>query len=115
MSLRSSLRCHQSRDFDQALRTLKKEFESQKVRPLRNNNLFMQGITAHNIGVIYVLAGQGHTAVKYFKEAVALKTEAFGSGHPEIAVSTNLSCLNESSHIYVSSLFPNFSFFCLTQ
>jgi hypothetical protein len=47
----------------------------------------MLGITAHNMGVIYVLAGRDHLALPLFEEALALKRKAFGHEHPEVAVS----------------------------
>jgi hypothetical protein len=47
----------------------------------------MSGITAHNMGVVCVLAGRDQLALPLFEEAVAVKREAFGREHPEVAVS----------------------------
>lgn len=47
----------------------------------------MLGITAHNMGVISVLAGRDQLALPLFEEAIAVKRKAFGREHPEVAVS----------------------------
>jgi hypothetical protein len=47
----------------------------------------MLGITTHNIGVLYVLAGRDDLALPFFEEAVQLKSESFGADHPEVSVS----------------------------
>jgi len=54
---------------------------------MRNNNILLSGITAHNIGVVYILAGRDAEAISYFHQAVGLKKKAFGEDHPEVAVS----------------------------
>lgn len=69
------------------MKDFKKEFEYQKRRPMRNNNILLSGITAHNIGVVYILAGRDAEAISYFHQAVGLKKKAFGEDHPEVAVS----------------------------
>jgi tetratricopeptide (TPR) repeat protein len=47
----------------------------------------MLGISAHNLGVISILAGRDDEALVLFEEAVDIKRQAFGRDHPEIAVS----------------------------
>lgn len=47
----------------------------------------MRGISAHNLGVISLLAGRESEAFEYFEEAVEIKSQAFGKDHPEVAVS----------------------------
>jgi Flp pilus assembly protein TadD len=76
----------QSRKFEEALSDFRKAYDVQKRRPAKNNNNFMLGITAHNMGVVCVIAGRDHHALPLFEEAVALKREAFGLEHPEVAV-----------------------------
>ena len=50
----------------------------------------MAGITAHNIGVLRVLAGRDDEAEVYFHQAIALKEAAFGKyHHHEVALSWN--------------------------
>jgi tetratricopeptide (TPR) repeat protein len=77
----------QGRDFESAIQDFKKEFEYQERRPMINNNMLLRGITAHNIGVVYILAGRDKDAIPYFRQAVELKKSAFGKDHPEVAVS----------------------------
>jgi tetratricopeptide (TPR) repeat protein len=60
---------------------------AQKKYPLRTNNFHMCGITAHNLGVIRVLAGADDEATPIFKQAIALKSASFGPDHPEVALS----------------------------
>lgn len=90
--VRSNLtNCHnvheQKCDFENAMKDLIKEYGNQKRRPMRNNNSTILGITAHNIGVVCVLAGKDEEAIPYFREAISLKKKAFGHDHPEVAVS----------------------------
>jgi len=49
--------------------------------------LYMLGITIHNIGVVQVLDGHGDKSVPLFEEAVEVKSETLGPGHPEVAIS----------------------------
>eukprot|EP00980_Cylindrotheca_fusiformis_P009304 scaffold2042_cov123-Cylindrotheca_fusiformis.AAC.11 len=47
----------------------------------------MLGISAHNLGVVSILAGRDYEALALFQEAVDIKRQAFGKDHPEVAVS----------------------------
>jgi hypothetical protein len=78
----------QCQEFSIALQELTKDFQTQKAHPNRNINKFLSGITAHNMAVIYVLAGLEDKAISLFQEAVQLKIKAFGDDHPEVAVRT---------------------------
>jgi tetratricopeptide (TPR) repeat protein len=49
--------------------------------------LYMLGITVHNIGVVHVLDGHYDKAMPHFEEAVVVKSETLGPGHPEVAIS----------------------------
>lgn len=60
---------------------------TQKANLNRGNNKFLAGITAHNLGVVKVLAGEDGDVVPIFHEAIALKEAAFGTDHPEVATS----------------------------
>jgi hypothetical protein len=48
----------------------------------------MAGISAHNMGVVCVLAGKEDLAMSIFQDAIELKRAAFGEEHPEVAVSS---------------------------
>jgi len=50
-------------------------------------NFYVSGITAHNLGVAKVLAGDDSAAEPLFREAIALKETAFGRDHEEVALS----------------------------
>lgn len=69
------------------MKVFKKEYDHQKRRPVLNCNTSLLGITAHNIGVVCVLAGKDGESLQYFREAIDLKKEAFGEDHPEVAIS----------------------------
>lgn len=47
----------------------------------------MAAITAHNLGVLHVLAGQDDLALPLFEEAIDRKRQEFGADHPEVAIS----------------------------
>jgi len=51
------------------------------------NNFYMAGITAHNLGVVKVLAGEDDAAEPLFREAISLKEAAFGRDHEVVALS----------------------------
>jgi tetratricopeptide (TPR) repeat protein len=90
----------QEKKYGVALDDFRKIYEAQKRNPKRNNNNYMLGITAHNMGVICVLAGREQLALPLFEEAVAAKRKAFGQEHPEVAVSLfgrKSSCVLNSS------------------
>ena len=60
----------------------------QTQRETKNEeNLLLEGLTLHNIGVVHVLAGNLTLAFPAFKEAVRIKQIAFEEDHPEVAVS----------------------------
>jgi tetratricopeptide (TPR) repeat protein len=70
------------------------QLTTQKANLNRGNNKFLAGITAHNLGVVKVLAAAGHhdedmngEIIAIFQEAIALKEAAFGTDHPEVALS----------------------------
>jgi tetratricopeptide (TPR) repeat protein len=68
------------------------QLTAQKAHLHRGNNKFLAGITAHNLGVVKVLAGHDHDenngdVIAIFQEAIALKESAFGTDHPEVATS----------------------------
>lgn len=74
-------------EFDVALKELGKDLENQKKHPNRGTNKYLMGISAHNIGVIYVLAGKDDQALPLFRQALTMKKAAFGEHHPEVALS----------------------------
>jgi tetratricopeptide (TPR) repeat protein len=69
------------------MKIFKRDYETQKKRPTVNCNSSLLGITAHNMGVVCILAGKDGESIPYFREAVDLKRAAFGEDHPEVAVS----------------------------
>jgi tetratricopeptide (TPR) repeat protein len=77
----------ESRQFGAALDAFKKDYEKEKAHPRRNSNNYLTGISAHNIAVVYMFAGQADQALALFTEAVALKRAAFGDEHPQVATS----------------------------
>jgi Tetratricopeptide repeat len=85
-----SVRFVQAKEYAEALSMLQKNYDFQKRRIMKNNNRYLIGITAHNLGVVCVLAGRDHNAVDLFNEALELKRDAFGEEHPEVAVSTSM-------------------------
>jgi len=100
----------------------------QRKRPEKNNNRFLLGITAHNMGVVSILMGRDYEALPYLEEAVALKRDAFGASHPELAVSLDelgiqlfarekysqaLDAFNESKHILSSRFGPDHPRLCV--
>jgi tetratricopeptide (TPR) repeat protein len=64
-----------------------KTLAAQTAHPNRTNNRYMRGITAHNLGVIRVLAGADDEATPLFRQAITLKTASFGPDRPEVALS----------------------------
>jgi hypothetical protein len=68
---------------------------------LKNNNTFMLGITAHNMGVVCVLAGRDHHALPLFEEAISAKRKSFGSEHPEVAVSFSTFCVHQLGSVLI--------------
>jgi tetratricopeptide (TPR) repeat protein len=70
-----------------AMKIFKRDYESQKKGPTVNHNASLLGITAHNLGVVCILAGRDGEAKPFFREAVDMKKAAFGEDHPEVAVS----------------------------
>mmetsp|Transcript_54086 Transcript_54086/g.65297 ORF Transcript_54086/g.65297 Transcript_54086/m.65297 type:complete len:207 (-) Transcript_54086:163-783(-) len=51
------------------------------------DNIYLEGITIHNIGVVYLLAGNFDKAYPVFNEAIRCKRAAFGHDHPEVTIS----------------------------
>ena len=98
----------QKKDFDAALQDLCKDYEYQKNHPTRGGNKFMAGISGHNIAVLYVLSDQTDQALPLFLQAATLKRAAFGSDHPEVAVSKELHMhIAFNQHILMFSMFHN--------
>lgn len=75
----------QARQFGAALASFEQDLERQKAHPNRHNNAYLAGITAHNMAVVYLFAGQSEKALVLFEEAVELKRASFGSMHPHVA------------------------------
>jgi hypothetical protein len=73
----------------------------------------LAGITAHNLGVLHVLAGKDDQAVPLFEEAIDRKKNVFGPDHPEVAVSKFVLLrspyIGEYGHALNSILFLDFS------
>lgn len=63
------------------------QLTTQKAHLNRGNNKYLAGITAHNLAVVHVLAGETLGVVELFQEAISLKEAAFGSHHFEVALS----------------------------
>jgi len=59
--------------------------ESEKAHPKRSNNAYLAGVTAHNMAVVYLFAGQSDQALVLFEEALALKRASFGNSHQQVA------------------------------
>lgn len=85
--LKRTIAMIKERDFANAMKIFTRDYESQKRRPAVNGNVSLLGITAHNMGVVCILAGRDGESISYFREAVDLKKAAFGEEHPEVAVS----------------------------
>lgn len=97
----------QERNYGVAFQEFKKAYETQKKYPNRNNNKYMAGITAHNMGVVSVLAGHEDMAMSIFQDAISLKRAAFGEEHPEVAVSScSVSCELHSIPCAFCSILP---------
>eukprot|EP00538_Stauroneis_constricta_P006794 CAMPEP_0119549306 /NCGR_PEP_ID=MMETSP1352-20130426/3046_1 /TAXON_ID=265584 /ORGANISM="Stauroneis constricta, Strain CCMP1120" /LENGTH=406 /DNA_ID=CAMNT_0007594839 /DNA_START=104 /DNA_END=1324 /DNA_ORIENTATION=+ len=73
--------------FGAALEDFRNEMNEQQTRPLRDNNFFRIGISAHNVGVISVLAHRDELIIPFFEQAVSSKRVSFGDDHPELAIS----------------------------
>jgi tetratricopeptide (TPR) repeat protein len=63
------------------------QLTTQKAQLTRGNNRYLAGITAHNLAVVKVLAGESEGVLSLFEEAISLKESAFGSHHFEVALS----------------------------
>jgi tetratricopeptide (TPR) repeat protein len=83
----TSLASHQNKEFASITEDLIKTLAAQKAHPHRGNNRYLCGITAHNLGVIRVLAGADDEAAHIFRQAITLKSTSFGPEHPEVALS----------------------------
>jgi len=59
----------------------------QKQNKRAEKNLLFQGLTLHNIGVVYLLKRNFELAYPFFEEAIKVKQTAFGEDHPEVAIS----------------------------
>ena len=63
----------------------------EKNRLRQTNEIFhFEAMTLHNIGVVYLLAGDFDKALLNFQEACRMKRIAFGDEHPEVAVSLSI-------------------------
>lgn len=65
---------------------LTKALARQRSTPDRGFNKYLAGITAHNLAVCELLAGNDDEAVQLMEEAVILKENAFGKNHPEVGI-----------------------------
>ena len=63
------------------------QLTTQKAQLHRGNNKYLAGITAHNLAVVHVLAGETAGVMDLFREAISLKESAFGAHHFEVALS----------------------------
>ena len=63
------------------------QLTTQKAHFNRGNNKYLAGITAHNLAVVHVLAGETQGVIDLFREAITLKEAAFGADHFEVALS----------------------------
>ena len=77
----------QKKDWPALKIDLSVQLTSQKANFHRGNNKYLAGITAHNLAVVHVLAGETEGVIELFKEAISLKEAAFGSHHFEVALS----------------------------
>jgi len=74
-------------EFDLALEVFDEMLQNQRETE-HEDNLMLEGLTLHNIGVVHMLSGNFTLAFPAFKEAVRIKRNAFGEDHPEVAVRT---------------------------
>jgi len=81
-----------AKQFGSVLNDFRKDLEAQQSRPLRDSNFFRIGISAHNVGVVAMLAQRDELVVPFFQDAVRFKKEAYGADHPEVAVCSAQSC-----------------------
>ena len=86
--VRKTIASIKSKKFDEALHGIQKDYDYQTKKIMKDNNRYLVGITAHNLGVVRILAGQDEKAIALFEEAIVLKRDAFGDDHPEVAVSS---------------------------
>ena len=86
-SVKRTIASIQAKQYGDALNDFRQAHEQQKKYPLKQYNHYMVGITAHNMGVVCVLAGRHQIALPMFEEAVSSKRLSFGPDHPEVAVS----------------------------
>jgi len=79
----------QDKKFSTLAHELSKQLQRQKahLQGQGGMNFYTAGITAHNLGVSKVLAGDDNAAEPLFREAIALKETAFGRDHEEVALS----------------------------
>uniref|UniRef100_A0A6S8JIB4 MalT-like TPR region domain-containing protein n=1 Tax=Amphora coffeiformis TaxID=265554 RepID=A0A6S8JIB4_9STRA len=75
------------KEFRAMMIELSVQLTSQKAHLNRGNNKYLAGITAHNLAVVQVLAGETQGVIELFQEAISLKEAAFGSHHFEVALS----------------------------
>lgn len=76
-----------SKQFSALSDRLSKQFNWQKMHVQSGTNFYLVGITAHNLSVAKILAGDDSEAEALFREAIALKEAAFGKDHAEVALS----------------------------
>lgn len=76
-----------TKQFKAAISDFNEDLKTQRMHPNRGNNKLLAGITAHNIGVLHVLAGNDDESISLFEEAIDRKKTVFGPEHPEVAVS----------------------------
>lgn len=83
-SIINNIKAH---NFDAAISEYMDDLKAQRAHPNKGNNRLLAGITAHNLGVLNVLAGNDDEAIPLFEEAIDRKRNKFGKNHPEVAIS----------------------------
>ncbi|CAB9503361.1 Kinesin light chain [Seminavis robusta] len=76
-----------SKKFDASITEFHNDLKSQRANPQRGTNGLVAGITAHNLAVLHVLAGNDQEIIPLFQEAIDRKRDAFGHDHPQVAIS----------------------------
>ena len=80
------------KDFDQAGHAFQEILENHRTRQT-SESFHLEALTLHNIGVVYLLAGDFDKALLNFKEACQMKRINFGHEHPEVSVSLSTGIL----------------------
>mmetsp|Transcript_3737 Transcript_3737/g.4308 ORF Transcript_3737/g.4308 Transcript_3737/m.4308 type:complete len:333 (+) Transcript_3737:82-1080(+) len=83
--LQKTINYIKDKEFGAAVKELNIAYKQQKKFLNRNSNRLIAGITGHNVAVLYVLSHKPSEALALFREALTLKSNAFGEDHPEVA------------------------------